>query len=179
MNSEIEQFSKDGFKNFDSNQFRASADCFQQCVTVMDEAGLTLDAAEMRNNLGVALVRVGDFEAAVEAIHGTDKLFADAGDIKKQGMALANQASAYEGLKSFEEAIQAYEQAIECFKASGEKKLLSVTLKNLSDLQLKTGKQYQAIASLQSAYQENPENNLKNNFFKRSLDKVINKITGR
>jgi tetratricopeptide (TPR) repeat protein len=179
LSSEIDQLSKDGFKKFESKKYREAADCFQQCVTALDEADLALDAAEMRNNLGVALVRAGEPQAALEALRETDRQFADAGDINRQGMALANQASAFEGLKSYEEAIQYYEKAIECFKESGEKKLLSTTLRNISDLQMKTGKQYQAIASLQSAFQENPEKNLTNSFFKRSLEKVINKITGR
>jgi len=179
MNSEIEQFSKEGFTKFNAKQFQAAADCFQQCVTALETDGRTLESAEMRNNLGVALIRAKEYQSALTVLEGTEVQFADAGDIQKQGMALANQGSAFEGLKSYEEAIRVYEQAKECFKACGEKKLLSITLKNLSDLQLKTGKQFQALASLQSSYEENPQSNIKTNFFKRSLEKVIKKFTGR
>lgn len=179
MNIELEQLKEEGLQKFEKKQFKAASICFKTCVEALEKEGPTLESAEMRNNLGVALIRAREYPAALEALQGTDQTFAAVGDRQKQGMALANLGNAYEGLKRFDEALQTYEEAKECFKTSGEQKMLSIILKYISDLQIKTGKQYQALASLQSSYQENPEADLKNNFFKRSLDFMIKKVTGR
>lgn len=179
MNEEIEKLKQEGFQKFEKKQFKSAAEIFLACVEQLEGEGQNPDSAEMRNNLGVALVRNKQYQAAIEALIGTDKTFAQAGDLQKQGMALANLGNAYEGLKNFEAAMQAYEGAVECFKQCGEQKMLSVVLKYLSDLQMKTGKQYQALASLKSSYEEAPNANLKNNFFKRSIDMMIKKVTGR
>jgi hypothetical protein len=46
-------------------------------------------------------------------------------------------------------------------------------------LQLKTGKQYHALASLQSAYSEKPQASLKDKFFASALGQVIRKLFGQ
>lgn len=179
MNLEAEQLKQLGLQQFQKNQFKAASESFQNCVTLLEFDGMTPESAEMRNNLAVALVRTKSYQEALQALQGTPEAFLAAGDEQKQGMAFANLGNALEALKENEAAIEAYEKAIECFKTCGEKKFLSVTLKYLSDLQMKSGRQYQALASLQSSYEESPEANLKTNFFKRGLDFVINKITKR
>ncbi len=179
MDSEIENLKQEGLQNFEKKQYKEAVKCFQACVDALELNGQTPESAEMRNNLGVALVRAKEYQKAIEALHGTDQIFANSGDVQKQGMAFANIASAYEGLKNYDEALQTYEKAKECFKACGEQKMLSIVLKYISDLQMKSGKQYQALASLQSSYEENPQSDIKNNFFKRTLDFMIRKITGR
>ncbi len=179
MNNETEQLKQLGLEQFQKNQFKPAAETFQKCVTLLETEGLTSESAEMRNNLGVALVRAKAYQEALEAIQGTPEAFLATADTQKQGIALANLGNALEGLKENDAAIEAYEKAIECFKACEEKKLRSITLKYLSDLQIKTGKQYQALASLKSSYEESPDVNLKNNFFKRGLDFLVKKVTGR
>lgn len=179
MNNEAEQLKELGLQQFQNKQFKAASESFQKCVTLLENTGMTPESAEMRNNQAVALVRIKSFQEALEALQGTPEAFHTAGDVQKEGMAYANLGNALEGLKNNEAAIEAYEKSIESFKACGEKKLLSITLKYLSDLQMRSGKQYQALASLQSAYDESPEANLKTNFFKRGLDFLIKKVTRR
>jgi tetratricopeptide (TPR) repeat protein len=133
----------------------------------------------MRNNLSVALLRNAQPQAALDTVLGTDLDFAQAENTQKQGMALANIASAHEGLKQYDDAVGAYQKAIDCFKLSGDKQYLSICLRSLANLQLKTGKQYHALASLQSAYSEKPQASLKDKFFASALGQVIRKLFGQ
>jgi Tetratricopeptide repeat. len=164
---------------FQKKQFAQAAADFQQCLELLPSTGNEAARAEMRNNLSVALLRVGDASAALEAVSGTELDFAQAGDTQKQGMALANTASALEALKRYDEAVANYQKAIDCFKISGDKQYLSICLRALANLQLKTGKQYHALASLQSAYSEKPQPSLKDRFFASALGQVIRKLFGQ
>lgn len=164
--------------DFQRKQFSQAIAGFRSCLDLLGENGSTLDIAETRNNLGVCLVRVGDFQAALQTVLGTETIFAQSNNTQKQGIALANIASAYEGLKEYDQAAPFYEQAIECFNQCGDKKLTSITLHALSDLQLKSGKQYQAIGTLQAAYLAKPQANFKDKFFTSALGKVIQKFFG-
>ena len=163
---------------FQKNQFKEAAADFRSCLTMLTPDGEPLEIAEMRNNLGVSLVRSADYQTALDVLLGTDTVFAGAHETQKQGMALANIASAYAGLKEYDQAASAYTQAIECFKQCGDKKLCSITLRALSDLQLKSGKQYQAIGTLQAAYLEKPRTTLKDKFFSSALGEIIHKLLG-
>jgi len=179
MRQDIEDLNEKAKIDFQKNKFPLAASGFRTCLDLLEPEGAALDIAEVRNNLAVALVRTGDFAPALEAVLGTDSVFADANDPRRQGIALANLGSAYEGLKEYDQAAAAYEKAIELFKENGEKKLASITLHTLSDLQLKSGKQYQAIGTLQASYLVKPQANLKDKFFKTVLGQTIQKLFGK
>jgi tetratricopeptide (TPR) repeat protein len=178
MNNEIAILTDKAKAEFQQNKFAQAAADFQSCLDLLVQENDPLDVAEMRNNLGVALLRNSNPQAALDVVLGTEIIFSQAGDLQRQGIALANLGTIYEALKSDDLAATAYQQAIECFKQSGDKKLRSITLRSLSNLQLKTGKQYNAIATLQASYAEKPEATLKDKFFASALGKVINKLLG-
>lgn len=179
MDDKLKALSDASIQKFQKNQFDEAAKGFRACIAELEKTNDLLDLAEMRNNLCVTLLRQGDAQGALDSVIGTDEVFSAAGDQKRQGIALANYGNALESLKRFEEAIPAYEKARDCFKACGEKKLLSITLRSLSDLQLKTGKQFQAVATLQDAYQQDPNKKTKNKVFSNILNRTIKKITGK
>jgi tetratricopeptide (TPR) repeat protein len=179
MDPTIKSLSEESIKNFQAKKFKEAAQGFSSCISALESSGDPLDLAEMKNNLCVVLIQMSKAEEALAAVAGTDEVFAQAGDGKLQGMALANQANALESLKRYDEAIAAYEKARDCLRASGEKKLLAITLRSLSDLQMKTGRQYQAVATLQDAYEQNPDGKIKNKFYSQGIKQVIKKITGR
>jgi tetratricopeptide (TPR) repeat protein len=178
MSEELIALTEKAKSDFQKKQFHDAAEGFKTCLGLLQNSGSSLEIAEMRNNLSVALLRSSEPQAALDAVLGTEASFAEAGDIQKKGMALANTASAYEALKEYELAASAYQQAIDCFKESGDKKLRSITLRSLSDLQLKTGNQYVALATLQASYNEKPQANFKDKFFASALGRVIQKLLG-
>ncbi len=129
--------------------FAAAADAFQQ-------QGRNVDAAEMRNNQSVALVQAGDYSAALAAVEGTDRIFAEAGDVRRQGLALGNLAAALEGLKRWQEAAEAYQQAADLLEQAGDKEARVAVLQALSAVKLRLNDPVEALITMQNAVDDQP-----------------------
>jgi tetratricopeptide (TPR) repeat protein len=84
-------------------------------------------------------------------------------------MALANQAAALEGLGQLEAALERYTRAAEFLKQVGENEMRALVLKNISTLQLRTGKQLQALASMDAAL----DNQKRLSWRERMLQKLL------
>jgi tetratricopeptide (TPR) repeat protein len=179
MDAKTKALSEESILKFQKKKFSEAAEGFRACIADLEKAGNTLDLAEMRNNLCVALIQMGEYQQALEAVNGTDELFAAAGDTRRQGIALANQGNALEMLKKYDEAISAYEKARDCLRSCGEKQMLAITLRSLSDLQMKTGRKFEAVASLQDSYEQNPDGKARNKFFSKTIGQLFKRITGR
>jgi tetratricopeptide (TPR) repeat protein len=134
------QLSEQGKKAFENKKFDEAADLFSQAANGFTLSRSGLMAAEMMNNMSVALLQAGKPHEALMAAQGTEQVFAEAKDIKRQGMALGNQAAALEGLNRFDEAIAAYERSAEVFAQAGEGDLRSMVMKSAAAIKLKTGK---------------------------------------
>mgnify|MGYP001564702624 CR=1 FL=1 len=107
-------------------------------------------AAEMKNNQSVALLQSRQARAALEAVTGTAAVFAAAGDNRRQGMALANQAAALEALQRRDEALAGYQKSAEILEKAGEADLRAEVLRALARLQARGGKMTEAVISMQS-----------------------------
>jgi len=120
MTLEPDQIAAQGKSAFENKRFDDAAELFRQAAEgyTLGRAGLM--AAEMKNNMSVALLQAGKPQDALDAALGTDQLFEGAKDGKRQGMALGNQAAALEGLNRYDEAILAYERSAQLFAQVGE-----------------------------------------------------------
>ena len=112
--------------------------------------GSHLEAAEMLNNSSVAYIQAGEDASALRVVDGTAEVFADAGDLRRQGMAMGNLGTALEANGRLEDALEAYQQSAELLQQAGETSLRANVMQSLSALQLKTGHQLEALASMQS-----------------------------
>jgi tetratricopeptide (TPR) repeat protein len=144
------QLDEEGKAAYSRKDFSAAARAFQAASQGYASSGDDLSSAEMLNNASVALLRAGDAEGALQAVGTTPEVFAQANDLRRQGMALGNQGAALDALKRYDEAIDAYERSAEVFKQVGAEDLRANVLKSLSALQLRTGRQMQALASMQA-----------------------------
>ncbi len=135
---------------YKAGDYPAAVQAFAEAASAYTEAGEASMSAEMKNNQSVALLRDKQAQAALEATQGTDAVFAEAGDTRRQGMALANQASALEALKHFKEAIDIYARAGDALEKAGEVDLRLEVMQLLSALYLRRFKLYDAIIALQS-----------------------------
>lgn len=135
---------------YESGDYPAAARSFLAAAQGYQARGEALTAAEMQNNASVAWLQHGDGAAALKAVEGTPQIFAAAGDLRRQGMALGNLAAALEGTRQLEEAAEVYQQAADVLKQAGEGELRAHTLKALSVLQLRSGKQLLALATMQA-----------------------------
>lgn len=126
-------------------------------------------AAEMANNCSVSLLQAGENEAALKALEGSEFVFIQAGDRKRQAMTLGNQAAALDALGRLEEAEQIYWQAAGILKELGETELRLPIMQSISALQLRTGRHLQAVASMYAGVEKIENPTLKQRFLKRLL----------
>lgn len=140
MTLEPHQLDAKGKQAFAGKKFDEAADYFRQAAQgyTLGRAGLL--AAEAQNNLSVALLQAGRAQEALDAVQDTDKIFADANDVKRQAMAIGNQAAALEGLHRYDEALEKYELSADLFGSVNEGDLRAMVMKSGAALKLKTGK---------------------------------------
>jgi hypothetical protein len=81
---------------------------------------------------------------------GTDEIFAAAGDARRQALAIGNQAAALEGIGRSEEALEAYSRSADLLASLGETELRANVMQSASALQLRMGRQLEALASMQA-----------------------------
>jgi tetratricopeptide (TPR) repeat protein len=133
-----------------AGDYLAAIQGFNEAASAYAKAGNVPMSTEMKNNQSVALLRAKRAQSALEASQGTDVIFAEAGDARRQGIALANQASALGALKRFKEAIDFYSRAGEALEKAGEVDLRLEVMQLLSLLYLRRLKFYDAIIAIQS-----------------------------
>lgn len=179
MDEKVSSLSEKAFAAYRKKDFTTASEFFTECIRLLDEQQNTLAAAEMRNNLSVVLLELKNAPESLKMVEGTDLVFAAAGDIKRQAMALGNIGTAQQALGLLPEALASFEQSAELFKQTNEKEMRSITLKKIADLQLKTGKQFQAMASLDASYDQSEKKSLKERILQGFLGTLIKKITRR
>lgn len=140
MTLEPAQLEAQGKRAYQNKKYNEAADLFRQAAEgyALESAGLM--AAEMQNNISVTLLQAGKPQESLVAALGTDQIFEGAKDIKRQAMALGNQAAALEALYQYDEAIEKYELSAELFKQVNEGDLRSMVMKSAAAIKLKTGK---------------------------------------
>lgn len=140
MTLEPAQLESKGKRAFEERKFDEAAEFFKQAAEGYSLGRAGLQAAEMQNNLSVALLQAGKPSEALNAALGTDEVFAGANDVKRQAMALGNQAAALEGLHRYDEAIEKYERSADLFGQVDEGDLRAMVMKSAAAIKLKTGK---------------------------------------
>ena len=137
-------------KTYQAGDYVQAAQEFAEAAAAYASADDALMSAEMKNNQSVALLLAGEAQAALDALEGTDKLFADSEDFRRQGMALANQASAPQALKKLKESMENYQKAALALEKAGEGDLRADVMQQLSMLYLRRFKFYDAVITLQA-----------------------------
>jgi tetratricopeptide (TPR) repeat protein len=166
---DAQRSSNEGKRAYQAKNFTQAAAAFSQAAQSFLANGQAVDAAEAANNASVAYLQAGDAASALQAAEGSDSVFAAAGETRKQGMALANQAAALDGLGRLEDSLARYTLAAELLKQIGADEMRALVLKNISTLQLRTGKQLQALASMDAALDHQPRLSLR----ERLLHKLL------
>ena len=148
MSIELQQLVEQGKQAFTDKKFDQAASAFSEAASVYEAQDDPLNAAEMKNNLSVALLQAGKAKEAYKAASGTEEIFAQAGDIKRQAMAFGNQASALEALKKLDQALEAYERSAALFAEAGETEMRSIVLQSAAAIKLKRGKMVDSALSM-------------------------------
>lgn len=170
----LEKKGKAAFKNGNYNEASQLFLKAREAYLVSEEY---LAAAEMANNQSVALLQSGNADAALEVVSGTDEIFAEAGDRHRQALALGNKAAALEEIGSLDAAAEAYETSATILKEIGENDLRASVMQSLSAVQLKQGRQLQALATMQSGLENVQRPNPKQRVVKKLLQIPFNFMT--
>ena len=129
-----------GKQAFAAKNFDQAASFFAEAASAYEALDDALNTAETRNNLSVALLQAGKAKEAHESAAGTEEIFAQAGDVKRQAMAFGNQAAALEALKKLDQALEAYDQSAALFAEAGESEMRSMVLQSAAAIKLRSGK---------------------------------------
>lgn len=167
--SDPEQLVKEGQRAYKKKEYRNAAQAFHAAASRYMEIGNHLQAAEMLNNASVAYLQSGDARQALITAAGTEETFAAADDIKRQAISLGNQAAALEALGRLEDSVSLYEKSAELLKQCGENELRVSVMQSLSGVQLRLGRQMEALASMQAGLENIPNPTIKQRLVKKIL----------
>lgn len=152
-----------------AGKFQQAADGFSRAAAFYLDQDQKELAAEMQNNQSVALLKAKKPRLALDAVLGTEKIFQEAGDLLKQGMALANQATAYREMGEKQIAIDDFSRAAEIFKISGEKEMYLQTMQSISALKMRSRNIIGALFSMQEGLDELEKPNLRQRLLRNLL----------
>ncbi len=169
-NDSLSSLLKRAQEAYQVGRFPEAAGLFEQAARQYSQGGDALNAAEMANNRSVALLQAGDAQGALAAAEGTDAVFAQAGDVRRQALAAGNQAAALEKLNRLDEALQRYRQSADLLQQVGDTENRAAVLKSISALQIRTGHQLEALASMDAALTNQKKLGLQERFLKKLLD---------
>jgi tetratricopeptide (TPR) repeat protein len=156
-------------KAYKAGRFPQAAAHYLQARTLFQNSGDEVKAAEAANNASVALLQSGDPQAALDASQGTEKVFEMAGDLRRQAIALGNQAAALDALNRLEEALKQYWLCSDLLKKSGDEENRTYILKSISTLQIRTGHELEALATMDAALQNQKQLSFQERFLKKLL----------
>lgn len=166
MNTSAASLNEKGIQAFQKKNYNQACEYFQKAADAYQNEDKPLDAAEALNNLSVALVKDKRAEEAVKVVQGTEILFEEAGDLKRKGMALGNQAAALEALGKNAEAIELYEEAVKIFHELDEDDLKTASLQAISEIKLRKGQLSGTALDAIDALVSNPNPTLRQKILK-------------
>jgi tetratricopeptide (TPR) repeat protein len=166
----VESLAGQAEKAYRSGKYHEAAGLFEQAAANAREDGDLLRVAELNNNRSVALLRAGSAQQALEAALGTDQVFALAGDLKRQALALGNLAAALDALNRPAEALKCYRKSSDLLKQVDDQENRAYVLKQISALQLRTGHQLEALASMDAALEHKKQLSFRERVLKKIID---------
>lgn len=164
-----EQLSKEAERAYKAKDYIAAAQAYEAAADAYSHLDEIIQSAEMRNNASVAYLQGKQAQKAFDAAENTDQVFAEAGDFRKQAIALGNQAAALEALNQLEAAANKYQESSSLLKQIGDHELRPTVMQALSGVQLRLGQQMDALVSMQAGLDEIEKPNLKQKLAKKIL----------
>ena len=134
------ELAEEGKRAYQDDKLNEAANLFAASAVAYERAGNLVDAAEMKNNQAVILLRLKQPEQALALIEGTPAIFSSAGDKHRYAMALGNEGTALEDLRRYDEAVQRYQQSAELFDELGEEQMRAMMLESITTINAKRGK---------------------------------------
>jgi tetratricopeptide (TPR) repeat protein len=163
------QLMEEAKEAYQRGDYLAAARAYQAAAQSYSDQGDAPTSAELRNNSSVAYLRAGDAHSALDMVEGTPAIFATTGDARRQGMALGNLGAALEATNQLEEAAETYQHSAELLGLVHENELRAQVMQSLSLLQVRTGHQMEAVATMQSGLSGLEKPSTKQSFISKLL----------
>jgi tetratricopeptide (TPR) repeat protein len=145
---------------FEQGQFQEAAAQFSAAQRAYTQAGDSLKAAEMLNNVGVAYRRARKHQQAVGALEEARQIFSHLGDRTREAQTLGNLGALYSKMKRYGEAAASYQQAVDLFQDLDDRAQQSETLRAMAIMQFKRGQRSKAMLTYEDALYYLPHPNL-------------------
>ena len=139
--SDPQVLAKNGKSAFEEGDYSAAAAAFKQAAELYEVGGDQLNAA-------VALLQMDQAQEALDAVSGTEQVFAGSKDVRRQAMAVGNEASALEKLGKLDQALEAYERSASLFADADDGEMRSLVLKSAAGIKLRRGKINESAMSM-------------------------------
>jgi tetratricopeptide (TPR) repeat protein len=133
---------------YDEGDFENAARLYGEAASIFQTLGNALNAAEMKNNQSVSFLQAGNAQLALEAAAGTAEVFSAAKDARRQGIALANEATPLQSLGQLDQAIEKYHQSAEAFKQAEEDQLRATVMQAVAGIHMRRGKIFEALSAM-------------------------------
>jgi len=176
---DLDSQAKAAQKAYQQSDYRTAASLYAALVSAYQARREPLQAAEMANNQSVALLQAGDAQGAFDVASGTEAVFEEGGDQLKAAMAIGNQAAALDALNQLPQAEELYQRCADMLKNLGEEQLRAQVMQSLSALQLRSGRQLEALASMQAGVNSIEKPTLRQRMLKKLLDLPNRLFTGK
>ena len=173
-----EDISRKALDAYRLGAYKDAAQGFKSAHLQFLDRGDETNAAEAANNLSVVLLKMDRPHEALEAVRGTPEIFMRAGNQQMEAMALGNLGAALEATGAVQQAEESYMRALERLGESGDQETQSYILQALSKLQLRRGKPFDALTSMQGALDTQPRPSLRNRIL-RKLFQFPARLLGR
>ncbi len=173
-----EQLAEEAKRAYQRGDYLAAGRAFEAAANSYRAREDSINTAEMLNNSSVAYLQAGDGVAALRVVEDTPRVFAEIGDLRRQGIALGNLGAALEAVGSNDQALEAYRQSADLLQQVGEAELRANVMQSLSALQLKTGRQLEALATMQSGIEGLKRPSLKQRMLKKLLNLPFKLLNG-
>ncbi|GAB4479691.1 MAG: hypothetical protein OHK0031_00240 [Anaerolineales bacterium] len=147
---------------------------FERAATLYAQAAAGLqgaEAAELQNNASVSWLQAGNAQAAYDAVSGSAEIFAAQGDIRRQALALGNEAAALEALARADEALARYQACADLLASIGEDQLRAKVMQSISGLLVRRGKFFDALFAMNDGLR-----GLKNPTLKQKILRALLKL---
>lgn len=162
---------------FQEGSLDLAIELFQAASEGYQQIGDLLKAAEMANNLSVALLKSDRPEEALRAAEGTEEVFQSAGDEHRAALAMGNFAAALEACGDLAAAEEAYKRATSILADMDDEEARAYTHQALSRLQIRQGRPLEAVSTMQAGLETNQRLSLRNRLL-RFLLNLPSRLTG-
>jgi len=167
--SNPQELAKQAKSAYQSRQYLEAAQLFESAANLYTSLGDAINAAEMASNRSVSLLQAGDAKGALMALSGVEQVFEQAGDTRRQAVVVGNEAAALEAMNLIKPALEKYKHCSELLKQAGDTEARAVVLKTISQLQMRSGHQLEALATMDAALEQQKNLSLKERFLKKLL----------